>query len=219
MPLTEIRIGSRASRLARAQVAEITHEIRRHHPLLHLLPTWVQTTGDLDQSTSLRSLGKTDFFTREIDMLVLDRICDVGVHSAKDLPESLPDGLSLIALTSGLDPSDALVFRAGETLATLRPGASIATSSVRRENVVRSLRADLHFIDLRGTIEQRLAKLTDGEADGVVIATAALIRLQLIHLPHLVLPGETVPGQGQLAVVARSDNGAMRQLFRPLDSR
>lgn len=215
----ELRVGSRASPLARAQVDEMSAALLIHYPQLSVRTQWVHTTGDRDQATSLRSLGKTDFFTREIDALVLQGRCDVGVHSAKDLPDPLPDGLALIALTQGVDASDALVLREGETLATLRAGAIIATSSERREAAVRLLRHDLCFMDLRGTIDQRLAKLTSGAADGVVIAAAALIRLQLTHLNHIIIPGDTVAGQGQLAIIAKNNNYEMRQLFQPLDCR
>lgn len=217
--LEKVRVGSRGSPLAIAQVQEITTALQVHYPTLQVLPTWVSTHGDRDQTTSLRTLGKTDFFTREVDQLVLDAHCDVGVHSAKDLPDPLPAGLRLIALTLGIDATDALVLRRGETLAALRSGAVIATSSARREEAVRRLRQDVAFVDVRGTIEQRIAKLNSGDADGVVIATAALIRLNLTHLNHIPLPGDTVPGQGQLAVLAKTDNHTMWQLFRPLDAR
>jgi len=173
-------------------------------------PVWVETTGDRDRTTSLRDLGKTDFFTRELDQLLLHRYIDAAIHSAKDLPDPLPAGLQLAALTSCINPHDSLVLRPGETL---HPRFVIATSSTRREELVRSLCPDVQFIDLRGTIEERLTKLSDYSADGVVIAEAALIRLGLTHLNRVLLPGETTPLQGRLAIVVRREDARTAQLF------
>jgi hydroxymethylbilane synthase len=151
--------------------------------------------------------------------MLLKGECRLGIHSAKDLPFPLPSGLAVICLTKGIDSSDSLVLRPGETLEGLPKGAVIATSSVRREQTVLQLRQDLSFIDLRGTIGQRLAKLDQGEADGVVVAEAALIRLGLTHLNRIRLPGETVEGQGQLAIVARAEDEEMSSLFACMDVR
>lgn len=176
-------------------------------------PVWVETTGDLDRKTSLRSLQKNDFFTRELDELLLLGKIDAVIHSAKDLPDPLPEGIVIAALTSGVDPRDSLVLRDGESLAKLRPGAVIATSSERREEAVRQLKKDAVFIDLRGTIGERLALLETGIADGVVVAEAALIRLGLTHLNRVFLPGDTTPHQGRLAVVVRKHDKKIRRLF------
>lgn len=194
-----IKTGARSSPLSRAQVTEIQTQV----PFL-LDPVWVETIGDLDKTTSLRQLEKTDFFSRELDQLLLAGEIRLAIHSAKDLPEPLPKGLCLAAMTHGLDPRDCLVFR--ETFAALLPGAWIATSSLRREEAVRELRSDFRFKDLRGTIQERLDKLQTGEADGVVIAEAALIRLQLTHLPRVYLPGPVPAGQGKLALVCHESD-------------
>lgn len=216
--LNRISVGSRQSALAQVQVQEILTEIQRFHPAIQFDVHAVATSGDKDHQTSLRALGKTDFFTKEIDEMVLNGTCRIGIHSAKDLPEPLPKGLALICLTKGLDSSDVLVLREHEQLDDLREGALIATSSARREDSVNQLREDFTFIDLRGTIEQRLAKLENGGADGVVVAEAALIRLGLAHLNRIKLPLPGVKGQGQLAIVARSDDQEMAELFACLDA-
>lgn len=216
---SSIKVAARTSPLSRAQVDEIFEELRPHHPQVQFAPTFLETMGDRDLLTSLRSMGKTDFFTREIDQLIIAGECDIAIHSAKDLPDPLPEDLTIVAITRGVDSSDSLVLRNNQTIDTLASGAKIATSSKRREDMVKQLRSDLSFIDLRGTIGQRLEKLETGAADGVVIAEAALIRLNLTHLNRVTLPGETVEGQGQLAIVARRDNEAMRQLFCCIDSR
>ena len=210
-----IPVAARASRLSQAQVKEVFSAL----PSLSYTPHFVESHGDLDQTRSLRTLGKCDFFTKEIDEKLLTGICRIAVHSAKDLPETLPEGLTIIALTEGLTSIDVLVLRENETLEGLPSGAKIATSSVRREEAVTKMRSDLTFIDLRGTIEKRLHLLETKEADGVVVAEAALIRLGLHSINRVVIPGETVEGQGRLAIVARCGDHEMEALFAPLDAR
>jgi len=205
-----IKVGARDSPLSRVQVQEIGNECQEHHPHTVLVPTFVRTYGDLDRHTSLRTLDKTDFFTREIDQMVLQQQVRLGIHSAKDLPHPLPQGLRCVALTPGIDPSDALVLR---QQAPLLPGSVVATSSLHREQAVSALYPGIHFVDLRGTIGERLQKLEMGEVDGVVIAEAALIRLHLTHLPRVRLPGPTTPLQGRLAVLAAESDEEMQHLF------
>lgn len=214
-----IRVGARSSPLSQAQYKEVLELVQKHNPKVIFEPIFVKTIGDNRLDISLRTLDKTDFFTKEIDEMLLNRECQVGIHSAKDLPEPLPKGLKLIALTEGVDPSDSLVMREGDTFKTLKSGAVIATSSARREEMVKQLRNDLTFIDLRGTIQARLDKLLTGEADGVVVAEAALIRLGLTHLNRIRLPGETTPNQGRLAVIAREDDAEMAKIFSCIDFR
>lgn len=214
-----ISVGARTSPLSRAQVKEILEALHRYYPTIQFDVHYFSTTGDQDQATSLRTLDKTDFFTKEIDKALLTGECRIGIHSAKDLPSPLPQGLRLICLTEGVDPADVLVMREGETLETLPPQACIATSSTRREESVKQLREDLTFCDLRGTIDKRLAQLESRDADGVVVAEAALIRLGLTHLNRIRLPGITTEGQGQLAILARENDHAMEALFICLDSR
>jgi hydroxymethylbilane synthase len=219
MDSSHIIAGARRSPLSQAQLQEVLQEIQTHHPEIAFQPVFVDTKGDRDQKTSLRTLDKTDFFTKELDDMLLTGKIHIAIHSAKDLPEPLPQGLCIAAITRGLDPSDSLVLRQGERLQSLVPDAIVATSSERREEAVRQLRSDLRFVDLRGTIADRLVKLDKGEADGVVVAECALIRLGLTHLNRIRLPGNTVPMQGQLAIVVREDDSEMRTLFSCIDSR
>lgn len=212
-----INVAARASALSRAQVDEVEGELRAFHPHVILLPEWVETHGDQDRSTSLRTLPKNDFFTREVDAKVLEGLCRIAVHSAKDLPETLPRGLKLVALTQGIDPRDALVFREGMSLETFPRGARIGTSSARRDAMLQELRPDLVCSDVRGTIEERLKLIDQGVIDGLVVAEAALIRLKLTHLPRRILEGDTAPLQGRLAILAREDDEEMRTLFACLD--
>ena len=139
----------------------------------------------------------------------------IAIHSAKDLPEPLPAGLVLAALTKGVGSQDSLVFREGESLhSALRQCDRHFEPKTRR--YVKRLCPDFVFSDLRGTIEERIAKLYTGEADGIVVAEAALIRLKLTHLNRILLPGDTIPLQGKLAIIARSDDEEIQQIFHGL---
>ena len=189
-----LKIAARASPLSQAQVREVFDPLGIPYE-----GVFVSSYGDLDLKTSLRGLDKTDFFTREVDELVLSGVCDLSVHSAKDLPETLPKGLKIAALTKGVDPSDSLVLRENETLEQVH---LVATSSEQREAAVREIKSDVTFCDIRGPIHERLAKLYRGEVDAIVIAEAALLRLHL-NPNRLRLPGTTTPLQGQLAICSR----------------
>lgn len=212
--LLEITVGGRNSPLSKTQVEEVYAELKAVHPEVLFRPIFVETMGDRDKVTSLRTLGRTsDFFTREIDQMLLKGECRIAIHSAKDLPNPLTKGIAIVAITKGVDPSDALVLRQGETF----PKAGVvATSSERREECVRQLFPEARFVDIRGNIQERLDKLTESAIDGVVIAEAALIRLQLTHLNRIRLPGETAHLQGRLAVTARAGDLEMAQLFSNL---
>ena len=204
----EIIVGARSSPLSRKQVEEAEAELRAFYPNVVFHPIFVETIGDKDKVTSLRSLDKTDFFTREIDEMLLRGACRIGIHSAKDLPDPLPMGLKLGALTRGIDPADVLVIREA-----FPEGGRVATSSERREQAVRTLFSHAQFVDIRGTIQERLDHLYNGKVDGVVIAEAALIRLGLTHLTRVRLPGETTPLQGKLAFIIREDDHELLSLL------
>ena len=215
----QINVGARASPLSQVQVQEVLSALKLYYPFIEFKVHLIHSFGDLDRTTSLRNLERSDFFTREIDEAVLNGRCRIGIHSAKDLPDPLDPELELLCVTRGLDPSDALVLQPGNTLETLPLQPLIATSSTRREEAVSQLRAGCVFCDLRGTIGERLAKLESKEVDGVVVAEAALIRLGLTHLNRIKLPGTTAAGQGQLAIVARKGDIEMKNVFSFLDAR
>ena len=210
----KIKVGARGSKLSQRQVEEIMGGLGREYEC-----GWVETMGDRDLISSLVQMDKTNFFTREIDEKVLEGKCDVGIHSAKDLPEPLPKGLKLIALTQGIDSSDSLVMRDEDRLETLKKGAVIGSSSPRRNRVVRGLRPDFLCKELRGPVGMRLEMLDRGDVDALVVAEAALIRLGLTGRNRMTLPGLGAPLQGKLAVVAREGDLKMEEAFRSLDSR
>ncbi|MCH9630210.1 MAG: Porphobilinogen deaminase [Chlamydiia bacterium] len=214
----QVKIGARGSNLSKVQVEEIYEELLALKKDVVFTKTFVETTGDLDQKTSLVHMDKTDFFTKEVDDLVLKGVCDVGIHSAKDLPEPLPFGLEIFAITKGKDPRDSLVLREGETLQSLGKAPRVGTSSKRREKMVTGLISDCHFVDIRGTIEKRLQLLKEGVVDALVIAEVALIRLNLTHLNRVILEEETAAYQGQLAVVGKVCDEEMKRVFKELNA-
>ncbi|HLB53365.1 MAG TPA: hydroxymethylbilane synthase [Chlamydiales bacterium] len=205
----KIVVGARSSPLSRAQVAEVFQEIIAHHPSLEFFPHWTSSPGDRDRITSLRLLGQTDFFTKDLDELLLRGDIRIAIHSAKDLPQPLLDELAIVAMTKGVDPRDSLVFSSKG----FKKGGIVGVSSVRREEELKKIDPTLRFVDLRGTIEERLSLLKRGEVDGVVIAEAALIRLQLTDLPRKLLDAPTPLLQGRLAILAKGEDEEMQKIF------
>ncbi|NDD58799.1 MAG: hydroxymethylbilane synthase [Chlamydiae bacterium] len=215
--LNNLKVAARGSALSKAQVQEVLNLLQSFHPHMHFDPIWISTKGDKDLSTSLKFMEKTNFFSKEVDECLLSGECRIAIHSAKDLPRPLPEGLECVALTQGLDSSDSLVFRQDQSLESLPLFAKVGTSSIRRENNVLQLRSDLVIVDIRGTIEQRLQALDEGAIDALVIAEAALIRLGLTWRNRIEIPGDCSEFQGQLAVLARQGDKEMISLFACMD--
>jgi len=185
-------------------------------PCIRFEVTYLKTTGDLDLKTPLESLDKTDFFTKEVDELVLQGSQDIGIHSAKDLPYPLTHDLEILAITEGVDGSDSLVFQNGSDLHSLPYQARVGVSSNRRRDVLLQLRSDLVPVSIRGNIQRRLSLLDQNEVQAVVIAEAAIIRLKLEDLPRIKLNGFTPPLQGKLAIVAKN-HSPLKSVFKKLD--
>jgi hydroxymethylbilane synthase len=196
-----IRIATRASKLARWQAERVGKLLGGD--VEYVLVT---TTGDRDQTSDLHAIGGQGVFTKEVQHAVLEGHADVAVHSAKDLPSITPHGLIIAAVPERGDVRDALV---GSTLDALPEGGRVGTGSVRRQAQLAAARPDLTFGPLRGNIETRLRKRTELGYDAVVIAYAALERLELAHEATEVLePWVVLPqvGQGALAVECRADD-------------
>jgi len=206
-----ITVGARDSRLSKNQVIELFGELGRVAPHVRLQPYYLKTVGDRDLKSSLKMMEKTDFFTRDIEEAQLKHKCRISVHSAKDLPETLTKGLKVIAITEGVSKRDVLLLH------TKKP-KTIATSSERREKAVKTLFPNVTCCEVRGGVPERIKRWQNGEWDGLVVAEAALIRLNM-HFPMVALPGEPAPLQGQLAVVGWSWDKEMEHLFAPLDTR
>ncbi|MGB9612961.1 MAG: hydroxymethylbilane synthase [Candidatus Margulisiibacteriota bacterium] len=200
--MRKIRIGTRGSRLALVQVNEVVEKLGIEDFEIVVF----ETRGDRDKNTPLDQVEGTDFFTDRIEEALLKKEIDLAVHSAKDLPDQLPEGLEIAVVTDSIDPADVLVSRGNQKLTELPSGAKVGTSSQRRKEQIQRLRPDLRVADLRGNIEERLAKLDGGEYDAIVIAAAGLIRLGLQDRIAERLPFETAKGQGSLAIEVRKDD-------------
>lgn len=203
-----LRVGTRGSALALWQTERVRGLLREAGRETERVE--IRTTGDLVPEVPLSSIGSRALFTRQIDEAMLADRIDLAVHSLKDLPTVLPDGIALAAVMGRDDPRDALVGRGAIRWADLPRQGTVATSSLRRRAQLRLLRPDLHVADVRGNVDTRLAKL-DGrpEWSAVLLAAAGLVRLGLEHrigerlAPDMMLPA---PGQGALAVTAREDD-------------
>jgi hydroxymethylbilane synthase len=218
-------IGSRGSKLALWQAEWVKARLEALHPRAQVSVEIIKTSGDVLKNAPLAVIGGKGVFTKELeDALVAGRI-DLAVHSLKDLPTTLPDGLSIPAITEREDARDALVLR--DDLATERPsvknlpaGCVVGTSSPRRLSQLKHLRPDLSIKELRGNVDTRLRKLDAGDYDAVILASAGLRRLGLAHRIGASLEiEEMLPavGQGALAVETRSDDEETSGLLAPLD--
>jgi len=216
------RVGTRTSPLALKQVEEVFDVLKKFYPGVEPEVIGIDTYGDKDKVTPVSDIEGTDFFTREIDKALLKNEIDFAVHSAKDLPDELRDGLTIAAITYPIDPFDALVSKSGLTLDKLPEGARIGTSSLRRKEQLNKYRKDFGIVDIRGNIEERLDKLDNTDLDAIVIAACGLIRLGLSHRITQKIPFDILkprPLQGSLAIVARQDKKDLIDLFSALDAR
>lgn len=201
------RIGTRKSPLAVKQVDEAIASLKRLYPDIEVDVIPIDTYGDGDKDTPISDIEGSDFFTREIDQALLKGEIDFAIHSAKDLPDRLAQGLELVFTTESIDPYDCLVSKSGLKLDELPKGAKIGTSSLRRKTQLKKYRSDFEIIDIRGNIGERLEKLENSDLDAIVIAAAGLIRLGLEHRMTQKIPFEILrphPLQGSLAVVTKS---------------
>jgi hydroxymethylbilane synthase len=200
-----LTIGSRGSQLALWQA----HWVKERQEDLgeECRIEIIHTTGDKITDVALSKVGTKGLFTKEIEEALLSGAIDLAVHSLKDMPTDLPDGLTLAAIPARDDPRDAMV---GAGLSALKPGSRIGTSSLRRAAQIRAIRSDLHIENIRGNVDTRLRKLDDGQYDAILLASAGLRRLDLAtRIAELLDPDVMCPavGQGALAVETRDDNG------------
>jgi len=217
-----LKLGTRGSTLALWQAEWVRAELARHGVAAELVV--IQTRGDADVDRPLHQLEGKGFFTKEIEEALLERRIDVAVHSLKDLPTRLPDGLALAAVPGRADPAEALVTRADDVtgISALAAGARIGTSSLRRVAQIRHLRPDLEVVPLRGNVPTRVAKVKQGR-DGLaaaLLASAGLERLELAGQIALRLdPLEVMPapGQGALGLEIRAGEENVRAALAPLE--
>jgi len=200
-------IGSRGSKLALVQAESVAAQVRQVWPCLEVQIRKIVTEGDRNMAVNIEEAGGVGIFVKALEDALIKCEIDMAVHSLKDLPVLLPDGLGLIAVTERSDPRDVLV--ASAPISRLNPGARIGTSSVRRSAQIRNMRPDLKTVGIRGNVDTRLRKVVSGEVDGIIVAAAAMLRLGRADEITEYLPMDCfVPaaGQGALAIEARHDN-------------
>jgi len=217
-----LRIGSRGSPLALVQAREVKSRLAAAAGLEanQIAIEIIRTTGDLVQDRPLADAGGKGLFAKEIEEALLAGKIDVAVHSAKDLPTGLPEGLMLAGFLPREDPRDAFISRKAKTLRELPAGAIVGTASPRRQAFVRRLRPDVGIALLRGNVETRLRKLEAGEVDATLLAIAGLKRLGLLSAATAILdPDEFLPavGQGAIAIETRADDARTRALVAMID--
>jgi hydroxymethylbilane synthase len=197
--LKPLRIGTRASALARWQAESVQKQLAELGCVAALV--LIRTSGDQDRQTPLRLLGGKGVFTKEIETALLENRVDLAVHSMKDLPTALPAGLMIGAMCRREDVRDALVSRGKLGLDALPRGARVGTSSLRRQAQLRNRRRDLEMADVRGNVDTRLAKVDRGEYDAVVLAKAGLERLGMAgRITEVLAPEVCLPAAGQGAI-------------------
>lgn len=210
------RLATRASPLALWQARHVAAALRWRHPWLRVTLVPLTSSGDRDRATALYASSTVGMFVREIQAAVLSGEADAGVHSAKDLPTSLPAGLALATAMRRADVRDGLVGAA--SLSALREGALVGTSSLRRQLQLARLRPDLRFAPIRGNVDTRLRKIAEGEFAATVLACAGLARLGIAREARVV-PFDPVremspsPAQGAVAVDCRADDHRAQYLL------
>lgn len=220
-----LRLGTRGSPLARRQADLAIDALRAVDPEFGVAGAVevvvIRTTGDQVTDRPLAEIGGKGLFCKEIETALLERRIDIAVHSLKDLPTWLPDGLMIGAVLNRADPRDVLIARVGAGLADLPAGALVGTTSPRRQAQVLARRPDLRIAPLRGNVGTRLQKIEAGVVDATLLAQAGLERLGVQVRGCPLAPEEFLPacGQGVIALECRAADGAIRDLLDRLDHR
>lgn len=224
MQTKPLRIGTRGSPLALAQA----HETRDRLMTAHGLPEEafaievISTRGDRVTDRPLSEIGGKGLFTEEIEARLSDGSIDIAVHSSKDMPTVLPDGLDLTAFLPREDVRDAFIGRSARTIRDLPRGSTIGSSSLRRQALVRHLRPDVNVIPFRGNVQTRLRKLEEGQVDGTLLACAGLKRLGMEQVATDVMESDNfLPalGQGAICIESRSDDANTLNLLAAINHR
>ena len=214
-----IRIATRKSPLAMWQAEHVADALRRAHPGLAVEILGMSTQGDKILDTPLAKIGGKGLFVKELEQRMLEGDADIAVHSMKDVPVELPEGLHLSVILEREDPRDAFVSNDHADLAALPEGARVGTSSLRRQCQLADRRPDLQIVPLRGNVNTRLRKLDGGEYEAVILASAGLIRLGFAErIRGFISTDDSLPaiGQGAIGIECRADDARVNALLQPL---
>lgn len=213
----KIVVGTRGSKLALIQTNWVVEELKKSNPHVEFEVKVIKTKGDLVTNVPLHKIGDKGLFTKEIEQELLDGVIDLAVHSMKDMPSTLPEGLKFASVPKREDPRDVLVLKDGYTsIEDLPKGAKIGTGSKRRTYQLLNHRPDLEIIPIRGNIDTRIRKIQDENLDGVVLAAAGLIRAGLENRISYYLPADVVvpaPAQGALALEIRANDDKIEEII------
>lgn len=218
--LTTLNIATRQSPLALWQAEHIQARLQTLYPSLTVNLVPMVTKGDKILDVPLAKIGGKGLFVKELEQALYDKRADIAVHSLKDVPMALPEGLTLGAYCEREQPTDAFVSNQYASLADLPSGAILGTSSLRRQCQIQQYRPDLQIVSLRGNVGTRLAKLDAGEYDAIILATSGLMRLGLqSRICHELDTDVSLPavGQGALAIECRADDADVLALLKPLN--
>lgn len=216
----ELVIGTRGSKLAVRQAEWVLTRLRDLEPGLSVSLKRIKTTGDKILDAPLATIGGKGLFVKEIEEALARGDIDLAVHSMKDVPTRLPEGMEILAVTEREDPRDVLISRSGLSLERLPKGARVGTSSLRRQAQLLHRRPDVTIVMLRGNLDTRLRKLDEGEYDAIVLAAAGLKRLSMSdRATEYLSPEVSLPaiGQGALGLEGRADDRFARELAMRLD--
>ncbi|MDM1771788.1 hydroxymethylbilane synthase [Acinetobacter indicus] len=217
--MNTLKIATRQSPLALWQAEHIRARLEALHAGLNVELVTFVTQGDKILDTPLAKIGGKGLFVKELEAALLDGRADLAVHSMKDVPMALPEGLSLAVICEREDPLDAFVSNTYASFQDLPQGAKVGTSSLRRKCQILKARPDLEIIDLRGNVGTRLSKLDTGQYDAIILASAGLKRLGLSErIRHTLAPEVSLPavGQGALGLECRTNDQAVLELILPL---
>ncbi len=215
-----LRIATRKSPLALWQAGHVRGRLLELHPGLEIELVTLSTQGDRVLDSPLAKIGGKGLFVKELEQGMLDGSADIAVHSMKDVPAELPEGLGLGALLEREDPRDAFVSNEYASIDDLPEGARVGTSSLRRQCQLRERRPDLQISDLRGNVGTRLGKLDNGDYAAIVLACAGLQRLGMeARITRALAPEEMLPAiaQGVIGIECRLDDARVRELLQPLN--
>jgi hydroxymethylbilane synthase len=214
-----IRIATRKSPLAMWQAEHVAAALKAAHPGIQVELLGMSTQGDKILDTPLAKIGGKGLFVKELEQGMLEGSADIAVHSMKDVPVELPEGLHLPVIMEREDPRDAFVSNEYADLEALPRGARVGTSSLRRQCQIMARRPDLELLPLRGNVNTRLRKLDEGEYDAIILAAAGLIRLEFgDRIRAFLTPEQSLPaiGQGAVGIECRLDDERVNHLMAPL---
>lgn len=217
---TTIRIGTRGSKLALWQANWVKDALSQAHPSLSVELVIIKTKGDKIQDVPLAQIGSSALFVKEIEEFLLDQRVDLAVHSMKDMPSQLAEGLCIGAVPEREKPEDVLITRSGKCFFDLPAGAKIGTSSLRRGSQLKHARKDIDIVSIRGNLDTRIRKLDTEDLDAIVVAAAGVRRLGFEDKITEYIDSNTMlpaVGQGALCLEIRQGDASIRELVSVLD--